>query len=231
MTKIIKVKQIEAMKFYTDIYREASSFRTMWVIKPFYLFLYIISAGPIVLFTVVILGSVFLYLTGNHNAYNNIENIFYQFIVATIFILYCCYKIYRTKHGRPKKYHNYLYKRKAERMLDERSINQLIFDVEYLIEKKEIHGTKILSIYQNFIVALCFPIMIYLIQKFFENGSINFSIFLISIFTLIIIFLIFKSNDLFILVKNLYVEDYYMLVHVKKELEYMKTIKIDRNNE
>ena len=81
MTKILKVKQIEAMKFYTDIYREASSFRTMWVIKPFYLFLYIISAGPIVLFTVVILGSVFLYLTGNHNAYNNIENIFYQFIV------------------------------------------------------------------------------------------------------------------------------------------------------
>ncbi|OJG53414.1 hypothetical protein RV05_GL000981 [Enterococcus hirae] len=73
--------------------------------------------------------------------------------------------------------------------------------------------------------------MIYLIQNFFENGSINFSIFLISIFTLIIIFLIFKSNDLFILVKNLYVEDYYMLVHVKKELEYMKTIKIDRNNE
>jgi len=70
--------------------------------------------------------------------------------------------------------------------------------------------------------------MIYLIQKFFENGSINFSTFLISLFTLIIIFLIFKSNDLFILVKKLYIEDYYMLVHVKKELEYMKTIKINK---
>ena len=228
MTKILKVKQIEAMKFYTDIYREASSFRNMWVIKPFYLFLYVLSLWINTLFILVILGSSFLYLTGNHNAYNNIENIFYQFIVATIFILYCCYKIYRTKHGRPKKYHNYLYKRKAERMLDERSINQLIFDVEYLIKKKENHGTSMLSIYQNFIVALCFPITIYLIQNFFEKGSINFSTFLISLFPLTFIFGIFKSNNLFILVKSLYVEDYYMLVHVKKELEYMKTIKINK---
>ena len=92
MTKILKVKQIEAMKFYTDIYREASSFRTMWVIKPFYLFLYVLSLWINTLFILVILGSSFLYLTGNTHAYNNIETIFYQFIVATAFLLFCYYK-------------------------------------------------------------------------------------------------------------------------------------------
>ncbi|EOS7763903.1 hypothetical protein FDO63_RS07155, partial [Enterococcus hirae] len=80
MTKILKVKQIEAMKFYTDIYREASSFRNMWVIKPFYLFLYVLSLWINTLFILVILGSSFLYLTGKPHVYNNIETIFYQFI-------------------------------------------------------------------------------------------------------------------------------------------------------
>ena len=94
-----------------------------------------------------------------------------------------------------------------------------------MIENEKTYVSNLTVRFKNFILVIYFPIVLFAIQNMMLKDVIQ--ILLLLAYGIILAATIMNASDTFEVIQYFYIRDYYTYHHVKKELEYMKTIKIE----
>lgn len=228
---LLEIQQINSVDFYLDIYKHASSLRNMWIFKPRYIFFLVFSLLYIIFLAAYVISLVMLYfLAGKQDIFNGFTTIFHVSLVIVLIHYILRYKLWiNKKYGRSKKYEAYLRNVINERMLDDKVINELIFDIDNLIQIEQEHVKKVLRWYKNFTLVVCVPLIIYAIQNFLQSGSDAMFWGVVIFYILAVSFFSIRSSEDVESVKYIFIKNSYVFNKVKQELKYMKSIKIDIN--
>ncbi|WP_195514348.1 hypothetical protein [Enterococcus sp. 1001283B150225_161107_E12] len=228
MTKKLDIVQrIDSRVFYKDIYRHASSFNSMWIYKPSFIFFsLIVILGCMISYTILVSYILKYFFTKDYKMSENFYVVLAVGVICTL-VLILIFKLKRklATSGRNEKYCKYLYDLKKERLLNRSDINSLISDIDLLIDKEKIYLKKIFPSFRNLTFAVCVPIILYSIQKMQYLNII--ASFIIIFYLIIIAFMVLKKSEIYEVLEYILISDYYIYDMVKKELEYMKSIKID----
>ena len=221
------INRIEARAFYENLYKKAIKSKGNWIIHPLYIYIFFISILLILLGISVIILEVISFIWYSHVDFSKYLNrqTYINGIVTFLLFIIPYIKVNSKKRCRSKEYFNYLYKVKKDRLLNENMINQLIADVDYLIEKEKTYVSNLTVRFKNFILVIYFPIVLFAIQNMMLKDVIQ--ILLLLAYGIILAATIMNASDTFEVIQYFYIRDYYTYHHVKKELEYMKTIKIE----
>ncbi|WP_081398708.1 hypothetical protein [Enterococcus mundtii] len=224
-----KIKKINSEDFFEDIYNQATRGRKSWVLKPRYLYCFVTITT--ILISILIIYAVDLVISLWTDEYKIFFNSHMTIVMVFCVILFMIpwvlimIRINNPKEKRSDDYFNYLYTIKKERLLNKIDIKDLIKEIDFLIDREKIYINKLMDIVKKFILAIYFPILFYAIQNFEAITVIKLVIVIASIlFTLV---MLFNSSKTFSVLEFFYIKNYYMYDRVRKELEFMKTIKID----
>lgn len=227
--EIMQFNKISSRMFYRDIYLKASSINSLWILKPWHFILVYFSLIYLCIWISYFINKLGAYFLEKAPIFT-----FYFFISLSVFacavgiVFYFTLAIKRRlKKNRLKGYLTFLSECKKGRCLDAESINELIWDVEAMIGIQKIYAGKLSKFVKNITIAIFIPILIYGFKLVVVDGSyfILVGFFLLYFFVLVLVLL--RDYEIFESAKYIFVKDVYMLTHIKKELEFMKTIKID----
>lgn len=227
--EIMQFNKISSRMFYRDIYLRASSINSLWILKPWHFILVYFNLIYLCIWTSYFIskvGGYFFEKAPIFTMYFKISLVLFVCTVGIVFYFTLAVRR-RMKKYRLKRYLTFLSECKKGRCLDAESINELIWDVEALIEIQKIYAGKLSRFIKNITIAVFIPILIYGFKLVVVDGSyvILVGVYLLYFFALVLVLL--RDYEIFESARYIFVKDVYMLTHVKKELEFMKTIKIN----